>query len=242
MKKVAACFLAVFITSFFGSAQAWFDKTHIAIGKAAGFDRADYLAAPDIAKVKAHDAESYNHWASSAEGEAITAKTVRGQIVKYNLGIVEERRGHLYGAIVAAVRAYQDEVAAGNYAVYHIIYAGHYIGDLSMPLHNSAYDEFNATHRALNDGIVERQVLANLEKIRVYPITIKTEDDLIDHIVRIAQKAKNLGQKMEKENRNMTLEEAYSQLSDSASLFKAVLEYVRYPEKERENSTITVDH
>jgi hypothetical protein len=33
---------------------------------------------------------------------------------------------------------------------------------------------------------------------------------------------------MEKENRDMTKEEAYHHLSDSASLFKAVLEYVKY--------------
>lgn len=217
--------------SFFGSAQAWFDKTHIAVGRAAGFDRADYLAAPDIAKVKAFDVEIYNHYASSKEGEAITAKLVKGQIQKYNVGIVEEQKGHLYGAIVAAIRAYQDETGAGNYAVYHLIYAGHYIGDLSMPLHNTVYDEFNAAHRALNDGIVEDEVLANLDKIKPYPISIKTEDDLIGHIVRIARKAKDLGYRMEKENRDMTKEEAYGQLSDSASLFKAVLEYVGYPGK-----------
>jgi hypothetical protein len=37
-----------------------------------------------------------------------------------------------------------------------------------------------------------------------------------------------LGYKLVKEKRNMTKDEAYQQISQSASLFKAVLEYVRY--------------
>ena len=56
-----------------------------------------------------------------------------------------------------------------------------------------------------------------------------------EHIVQIAQKAKTLGHKMKRRDvsgttkGDMTKEEAYEQLSDSASLFKAVLEYVNYP-------------
>jgi len=99
---------------------------------------------------------------------------------------------------------------------------------LSMPLHNIVYDKFNADHHSLNDGIVENEILTNITNIKLSPITIKNEDDLIQNIVRIAKKAKDLGYKMRKENRDMTKNEAYEQLSDSASLFKAVLEYVRY--------------
>ena len=120
---------------------------------------------------------------------------------------------------------------AGQFATYNLVYAGHYIGDLSMPLHNTAWDEFNAKHRAFNDGILEDEVLSNLDRIKVYPIVVRSEEDLIENIVRIATKAKDLGYRMERENRNMTKEEAYGQISDSASLFKAVLEYVGYQKK-----------
>ena len=231
MKKVSVAFIIIFLFSFFGSSHGWYDKTHIAVGQVIGFDMAYNLAAPDVAKVKAYHVESYNHWYGCDEDEAITPGLVKGQIQKYNLGIDGEQKGHLYGAIVAAVRAYQDVSGAHEFATYNLAYAGHYIGDLSMPLHNTAWDEFNASHRAFNDGIIENEVLANLDKIKVYPISIKTEEDLIENIVRIASKAKELGYRMKRENRDMTEEEAYGQISDSASLFKAVLEYVGYPEK-----------
>ena len=229
MKRMIASVLALLLTSFLSSsANAWHDKTHIAVGKAAGFDLADYLAAPDIAKLKANNVEAYNHFVNNEEKGLITPELVKSQIGKYNLGIVDEQKGHLYGAIVAAIRTYKDEAGAGKYGVYNLVYVGHYIGDLSMPLHNIAYDKFNAEHHGSNDGIVEDEVLSHLDQIKTYPITIKTEDDLIQNIVKIATKAKDLGYTMEKENRDMKKEEAYGQLSDSASLFKAVLEYANY--------------
>jgi hypothetical protein len=209
--------------------MAWHDRTHIAVGQVAGFDLAYNLAGPDIAKLKAYHVEEYNHWVNNEEKDVITPETVRSQIQKYNLGIEGEERGHLYGAIVAAIRAYQDESGSGKYGNYNLVYAGHYIGDLSMPLHNTANDKFNAEHHSLNDGIVENEIMNNLDKVVLYPISIKNEDDLIRNIVRIAKKAKDLGYKMRKENRDMFKEEAYDQLSDSASLFKAVVEYVGYP-------------
>jgi hypothetical protein len=228
-RRTIICTLAVFLTFFSVSATAWNDKTHMAVGEAAHFDMAYNLAAPDVAKLKAYHVEEYNHWVNNEEGEVIMLALVKRQIQKYNLGIEGEEKGHLYGAIVAAIRAYRDEAGAGKFATYNLVYAGHYIGDLSMPLHNTARDDFNTKHHSLNDGIVEDEVSTHLYRISLYPVSIKTEDDLIQHIVRIAQKAKDLGYRMEKENRDMTKEEAYHQLSDSASLFKAVLDYVNYP-------------
>jgi len=229
MKKVPVGFLAIFLfICSFSPAMAWHDRTHIAVGIAAQFDQSYNLAAPDVAKLKAYHVEDYNHWVNNEEKDEITPELIRGQIQKYNLGIEGEEKGHLYGAIVAAIRAYRDESHAGKYGAYHLAYAGHYIGDLSMPLHNIVYDKFNADHHGLNDGIVENEILANITNVKISPVTIKNEDDLIQNIVRIAKKAKDLGYKMRKENRDMTKKEAYEQLSDSASLFKAVLEYVGY--------------
>jgi len=232
MKRLSFGFLVTFLlVSCFSTAMAWHDRTHIAVGEVAGFDLAYNLAAPDITKLKAYHVEDYNHWVNNDEKDDITPEMIRGQIQKYNLGIKEEEKGHLYGAIVAAIRAYRDESGATKYGAYHLVYAGHYIGDLSMPFHNIAYDSFNEGHHVLNDGIVENEIRDNLHKVVLYPITIKNEDDLIQNIARIARKARDLGIKLKKyknEGRDMCKEEAYDQLSDSASLFKAVLEYVGY--------------
>ena len=230
MKRLLLGFLVIFLfVSCFSPAFAWHDHTHIAVGTAAKFDQDYNLAAPDVAKLKAYHVEDYNHWVNNGEKDEITPDLVRGQIQKYNLGIEGEEKGHLYGAIVAAIRAYQDESGAGKYGgVYHLAYAGHYIGDLSMPLHNIVYDKFNAEHHSLNDDIVENEIKTNLDKVVLYSISIKSEDDLIQNIVRIARKAKDLGFMLQKDDRDMTKKEAYAQLSDSASLFKAVLVYVGY--------------
>ncbi len=230
MKKVFFGFLVVFLFIFsFSPAMAWHDRTHIAVGIVAQFDQAYNLAAPDVAKLKANTVEEYNHWVDNPEKTTITKALIKGQIQKYNLGTESEKGGHLYGAIVAAVRAYQDESGAGKFATYHLAYAGHYIGDLSMPLHNidnSLLDTLPNHYD--NDHIVEDEILTNIDKVKLSPITIKNEDDLIQNIALIAAKAKDLGYKLVKEKRNMTKDEAYQQISQSASLFKAVLEYVRY--------------
>jgi hypothetical protein len=230
MKKVSSGFLAVLLfISCFSPAMGWHDRTHIAVGVAAKFDQAYNLAAPDVAKLKVDTVEEYNHWVDNSETTSITKALIRGQIQKYNLGTECEKGGHLYGAIVAAVRAYQDESAAGKFATYHLVYAGHYIGDLSMPLHNIENNPLNTlTNHYDNDHIVENEITANMDKVKLLPITIKNEDDLIQNIVLIATKSKDFGYKLLKEKRNMTKEEAYQQISQSASLFKAVLEYVGY--------------
>ena len=230
MRKISFGFLAIFLfVSCFTSAMAWHDRTHIAVGVAAQFDQAYNLAAPDVAKLKAHTVEEYNHWVDNPETTTITKAFIKGQIQKYNLGMESEKAGHLYGAIVAAIRAYQDESAAGKFATYHLVYAGHYIGDLSMPLHNIENNPFNILPNHYdNDHIIENEITTNINELKLFPMTIKNEDDLIQNIVLIATKSKELGYKLQKEKRNMTKEEAYQQISQSASLFKAVLEYVGY--------------
>ena len=68
-------------------------------------------------------------------------------------------------------------------------------------------------------------MLDNLDKIKIYAIKIRNESDLVKEIVRIANVSKSLGYKIEEENRLLTKEEAYAQVSHSASLIKAVLSY-----------------
>jgi len=76
------------------------------------------------------------------------------------------------------------------------------------------------------DGIVNDEVLDNLDKIKAYAIEIKNEQDLAREIARIANLSMALGYKLEDEKRVLTKEEGYQQLGHSASLFKAILKYL----------------
>jgi len=63
------------------------------------------------------------------------------------------------------------------------------------------------------DGIVEEGILDNLDKIKVYPIRIDSEEALTKEIAGIANEAMALGHKLEDESRLLTKEEAYQQLT-----------------------------
>ena len=243
-----------------GPAYGWHDKTHLAIAQAASFENWYNCAAPDVTKTKtkkieadgkkkgAYDIESPNHWANNTSlksGEVVTEKIVWDQVDQYDKlpkpGDKEE--GRLYGAIIASLREYireSNDPEKGKYGGYHLAFCAHYIGDLSMPLHNVPYgkDKFNNDKRhKRNDGIIEYSVLDNIGFIKknMYHIDIRNEDDLVRHIARIANLSRRLAQKMEKEKdsqeRNhvgdMKPEEAYAQVIHSASLLKAVIKYAQ---------------
>ena len=103
--------------------------------------------------------------------------------------------------------------------------------DLSQPFHNIPNDEFNIQRHNKNDGTVDEEVLEKLEKIKanMHAIVLKPatfEQDLAREIARIANTARQLGQRLKKENRDMTQEEAYRQLGHSASVLQAILRYL----------------
>jgi hypothetical protein len=211
-----------------GRAFSWFDETHIAIAREAGYFKWYHAAGPDIAKIKAGRIETYNHWFNNPENLEITSDIVLSQAKKYN--DPGDKDGHLYGAIIAAVREYRETTKRGRYAEYHLAYCAHYIGDLTQPLHNVPYDTFNRTRHDANDGIVNREILSNSKRIQDHVYTIHLskknfERDLAEEIARTANISRRLGQKLKREKRNMTEKEAYRQLGHSVSLFKAVLRY-----------------
>ncbi len=224
--KAKILFSTLLFTFFSISLFSWHDQTHISVGTAAGFRMAYNLAAPDVAKVKAKDVEGLNHYCNLPEQITVTPDFVSKQIEKYNT--TQDTLGHLYGAIIGSMRNYQSETKKGKYSDYNLAYLGHYIGDLSMPLHNMEYSEFNKKNHTTNDAIIENEVATNIDKIKIQPLKIETENDLINYIVQIANESKELGYKLQSEKRNLTKEEAYSRISRSASLFKAVLEYVKF--------------
>jgi hypothetical protein len=198
----------------------------MAVATAAGYKKAYLLVGPDIAKLKAGNTENFNHWCNNDEDEIVTKERVMNQIDKYNSTDSGEEKGHIYGAIIGAILAYQKDKSEGKYAEYHLGYLGHYVGDLSMPLHNTAYNDFNKNNHRTNDGIIEDEIANNIDKIIVTEIKINSIDDIAEEIVKIANDAKQLGYRMQRENRNMTKEEAYAQISKSASLYRGILRYM----------------
>jgi len=209
-------------------AYAWHDKTHLSIAEAAGFALWYSAAAPDVAKSKSEfrSIEEKNHYFNNSAHKEVDEAMVLEQVARYNKpGDVE---GHLYGAIIGAVRAYKADSASGKYAEYPLVFCAHYIGDLSMPLHNTEYDDFNKTRHTVNDGIIESSVRNNIGYIQrnMKEITIENESDFAREIATVANTARKLGATLRNENRNMTQDEAYSQIIQSSSLLKAVLKYV----------------
>ena len=206
-----------------------------ASAKAAGFDSWYNAGRTGYCQIKAGNIESYNHWFNNTAEAEITPQMVLDQIERYNKrkkALDEE--GHLLGAIIASLRAYEKDLRSGKYAQYHLAYCAHYIGDLTMPLHLIAYDDFNKNTHQANDGIVEETILEEPQKIvqHMYVIKlskVKFETDLAGEIARIANLTRKLGYKLRAENRAMTKEEAYVQLGHSASLLQAVLNHYKNP-------------
>ncbi len=206
--------------------HAWYDRTHVAVAKAAGYEYWFDAAGADITKVKAGNVEERNHYFNNYKNETVTDKMVIEQVLRYDSPSDEE--GHLYGAIIAAMRNYRSRKRMGNFSEYNRAFAVHYVGDLSQPLHNVMYDNFNKAHHSRNDAVVDTDILDHISEIqkRMHEITIRPdnfEEDLAKEVARIANISRQLALKLKAENRDMTKEEAYIQLALSASLLKAVL-------------------
>ena len=218
--------LTVFLTiSFVGNSYPWYDEIHIAIAKAAGYKKWYNAAGADMAKLKAGDVEKQNHYVNNPRETIVTPDMVFQQINEYNK--TNDLKGHLYGAIIASVRDYLKARDEGKYGEYHLAFCSHYVGDLSQPLHNTVYNLYNRRNHKTIDGIINDEVLDNVDKIKIYPIKIESENDLAKEIARIANLSLKKGYQIQDEKRLLTKEEAYEQISHSASLFKAILEYVR---------------
>ena len=175
-------------------------------------------------KEKIGDREGHNHFVNNPRGIVITPQIVIAQIEKYNkIG----PHGHLYGAIAASVRDYIKKKKTGKYADYHLAFCAHYVADLSQPLHNIENNAYNQANHRDTDGIINDEIMGNLDKINVYPIKIDTEESLIREVTRIGNLSVALGYKLEDEKRLLTKEEAYQQVSHSVSLFKGILNYMK---------------
>jgi hypothetical protein len=194
------------------------------IAKAAGYQKWYNAAGADITKIKAGDIEKRNHYANNPPGTVVTPEMVLRQAALYN--DPSDQKGHLYGAIIASIGDYRATKLTGKYAEYHLAFCAHYVGDLSQPLHNTLYDSYNRKNHVATDGIIENEVLSNLPLIKVYPVKIESEADLAREVARIANLSINLGYQLEKEGRMLSKEEAYQQISYSASLLRGILKWL----------------
>jgi hypothetical protein len=171
--SVALAFLLIAVSPSFSS--AWDDETHIAIAKLAGYYKWFNACGADMAKIKAGNIENHNHYVNNPKGTVVTPEIILAQASKYNQ---IDHKGHLYGAIMASLRDYIKEKRKGNYGEYHLDFCAHYVGDLSQPLQNTLYNLFNRRNHAPVDGIVNDNILDKLNKIKVYAITIDSEEAL----------------------------------------------------------------
>lgn len=209
---------------FTSTSWAWHDETHLAFAKAAGYEKWYNAAGADITKIKAGDVEKKNHYVNNPQGMVVTPEMVLNQVTLYNNP--NDEKGHLYGAIIQSIREYRTTTKTGKYAEYHLAFCAHYVGDLSQPLHNTLYNSYNRKYHTKTDGTINDEILDNLSKIEIYPIAIHSEKDLAKEVARIANLSMSLGYKLEREGRLLSKEEAYQQISHSASLFKAILRWL----------------
>lgn len=228
MKKTRSLIItliAIFVVaSFTGNSYSWHDETHIAIAKATGYKKWFNATGADMSKLKAGNVEKQNHYVNNPRETTVTPEMVFQQIDEYNK--TNDLVGHLYGAIIASVRDYLKAKDEGKYGEYHLAFCSHYVGDLSQPLHNTVYNFYNRRNHKKIDGIINDEVLDNVDKIKIYPIKIESENDLAKEIARIANLSLKKGYQIQDKKRLLTKEEAYEQISHSASLFKAILRYV----------------
>lgn len=209
--------VTVFTVSFHGLSYAWMDKTHIAIGQAAGFDSYYDLAAPDVAKIRASE-EGPNHYFDNEANGVVTVNAIKKQIED-----TDHSHGHLYGAIIENLRKYIELKRAGKFADYYMVYVGHYIGDLSMPLHNINQTPWGWKHHLQIDGTLEKDI--DYKRIKVDMYSLKTEDDVMAKIAEIANASIQVADRIQGNENVLTEDEVYDRIGKSASLFRAVLEY-----------------
>ena len=88
VKSSISWFIAVLATIFFficpSSSSAWHDETHLAIAKAAGYQKWYNAAGADIAKVKPGDKEGYNHYSNNPPNAVVTPNMALEQVNRYN--------------------------------------------------------------------------------------------------------------------------------------------------------------
>ena len=218
-------------------AEAWTDQTHMAIERAAGFSGYQNACAPDVSKtvmtinkIKKNDGQGHFFDASKAP----TRADVDTQLEQIGMSRDECPDGYILGGIVNPTRKAKAWTEMGKFDDYNYAILGHYIGDLSMPLHMSVYDDFNRKHHLNIDQTLNRSdVKWDVDGAALIAKEIKVDDsvrfnneeELINYMLKIANESFEKAQQLRKENRELTHEEGIQRVSESATFFRAVMRY-----------------
>jgi hypothetical protein len=219
------------------TALAWTDQTHMAIERTAGLRSYQNACTPDVSKTvsainKLHKTDGQGHFYDAAK--APTRQDVDAQLEMIGMSRDDAPDGWILGAIVNATRKSKAWTEMGRFDDYNYAILGHYIGDLSQPLHMSVYDDFNRKHhlnvdQTLNHSEVKwdddgARLIAK-EMTVDDSMKITNEDQLIDEMLKIANESYELGQRLRAENRELTHDEALARANRSATFFRAVMKY-----------------
>ena len=80
--------------------------------------------------------------------------------------------------------------------------------------------------RDIGDAVTQIARQPDARFIAAIKLSIESEEDMVHEIARIANLSIKKGYQIQDEKRLLTKEEAYEQISYSASLFRAILKYV----------------
>jgi hypothetical protein len=119
--------------------------------------------------------------------------------------------------------------------------AAHHIcarGSVATAPPHLKYNDFNKRNLSKTDGVVNDEILDNLDKIKVYTIEIKSEQDFAREIARIASLSMALGYKLEDEGRLLTKDDKSDEIVVSQK-FKFIEDTFRIPPSGRSCQTRT---
>lgn len=236
IRAVLAAMFAVGCMSTCHVAQAWNDQTHMAIARAAGLKSYHNACAPDVTK-HVMNINNYKDTASQAHFYDAAAPITREDIYK-QLEIMETHEdmegGYVLGAIIHTIRIAKEATAKGQDDEYKYDVLAHYIGDMVQPLHMTAYDTYSKKWHLTTDGVLEypkvKWAVDGAIKISKAlnvdeSLEFKSEDEVIDYLVVIANESYYKAEEMRKENRPLTRKEAIERASRGATFLRAVLKF-----------------
>lgn len=239
---------AVLFTAFAGDACAWSCRTHAFIAAQAGMKNPEAACIPDAARNDNRSLLTPFHYHNAAPGTAVTPEYIKRHAVVQREYVPKDDPGgrplsilvpHPSGVLYWKLVDLYKKIGSAQYSFeysYARMSIAHFIGDLSQPLHNyphgnqraadgKAYAEAGLWAKE-NHAAFDNRYDALLPRLGpVAAIRIDSEDDLMREVARMANAAIVLADRCYRDGRRaMTDEEAASQVAQSVSLLKAVLE------------------
>ena len=77
MRRAFSClFACIFLFYSPAPSESWFDESHVAVAKVAGYSKWFNAVGPDMIKEKMGDREGHNHYVNNPRGTVITPEMV----------------------------------------------------------------------------------------------------------------------------------------------------------------------